>query len=153
MQTRVMIDRLNSLLRAELTAIETYELALKDRAAFSGKTELSQCLLSHMERAQILRDRIEALGGVPTQNAGLWGAFATVVEKGAIVLGDDVAIRALEEGEDRRLADYRTQASKLDESMRSFFETTLLLEQERTHRMMSELLHRVDRDHRTRARA
>jgi hypothetical protein len=55
------------------------------------------------------------------------------VQGGADLLGPRVAIAALEEGEDRGLADYRRLLGKVDADTRFFIETRVLPAQERTH--------------------
>jgi bacterioferritin (cytochrome b1) len=134
------INQLNSFLRDELDAIETYDVALHGRSAFSGKTELSICQRSHEGRATLLRDKIVALGGEPVATAGITGAWHKLVEGGAVALGDDMAIRTLEQGEDHVLRDYRRGlASVEDPEVRSFIERMVLPEEETTHRTMSDL--------------
>jgi bacterioferritin (cytochrome b1) len=137
------IETLNSLLRDELAAIDTYEEALHGRSAFSGKTELSQCQRSHELRVDILRDKIVSLGGNPATSTGIQGAWKKFVEGTAVAIGEEMAIRALETGEDKVLHDYRKDLAKLDPEVRLFLEQTCLPEEEYTHRTLSELKHRL----------
>jgi bacterioferritin (cytochrome b1) len=137
------IDKLNSFLRDELAAIETYEEALHDRATFSGKTELSQCQRSHEKRAAALKNKIVSLGGKPATTSGLQGTWKKLVEGTAVAIGPEMAIRALESGEDSVLRDYRKGIETADFEVRSFIESTCLPEEEYTHRTLSELKHRL----------
>jgi hypothetical protein len=137
------IDKLNSFLRDELASIATYEEALHGRSAFSGKTELSQCQRSHEVRAGVLRDKIVSLGGKPATTTGLAGAWQKLKEEGAVAIGDDMAIRALESNEDHVLRDYRSGIAGVEPAVRSFLEQRILPEEEYTHRTMSDLKHRL----------
>lgn len=134
------IDHLNSFLRGEISAVETYRMA-RDRVSIVGpQGEIDHCMRSHEERVQALTSRIIALGGEPSRSSGLWGAFAKAVEGGAALLGEQAAIAALEEGEDHGLRDYRAALAKkdLDDSIRPFV-NELLEKQLRTHAVMSDL--------------
>src|SRR5439155_13227634 len=106
---------LNKLLRGELSAVETYQMALDklDRTS-TARTELESCMASHQNRAMMLRDAVVALGGEPSKGSGPWGAFAKAVEGTAKVFGDKAAIAALEEGEDHGLKDYRRELEGRD---------------------------------------
>jgi hypothetical protein len=141
--TTTTIDVLNGFLRDELSAIATYDEALHGRSAFSGKTELSTCQRSHEVRAGILRDKIVSLGGEPVATAGLTGLWSKLVESGAVALGPDMAIRALEQGEDHVLRDYRDGIGQVDVEIRMFLEQRVLPEEEFTHRTLSDLKHRL----------
>jgi hypothetical protein len=141
--TTTTIDLLNSLLRDELAAVEIYDVALHDRSAFSGKTELSQCQRSHEVRAGMLRDKIVSLGGEPVTTTGLVGTWGKLLESGATAISPDMAIRALEQGEDHVLRDYRRGLASVDPDVRFFLERLVLPEEEYTHRTLSDLKHRL----------
>jgi hypothetical protein len=93
----------------------------------------------------ILRSQVLQLGGEPAHGSGAWGSFAKLVEGSAALFGERSAIAALEEGEDHGLKLYRDRADleKLDTATRDVVERTLLPEQERTHRAMSAIKHRL----------
>jgi len=131
------VSALNSFLRGEISAVETYRQALErlDRAPF--RTQLEQCMMSHEMRVNLLKNRIHSLGGEPEQESGAWGTFAKLVEGGAKLLGDKAAVAALEEGEDHGRNDYRRDLEKLDTESRQLVESQVLPEQERTHDTLS----------------
>jgi Domain of unknown function (DUF2383) len=143
MGTKSTVEELNALLRDELMAIETYQQALEGRSAFSGKSELFRCQLSHEKRAEILREQIELLGGSPVQSSGFRGAVAKVIEGSAVAVGEGVAIRALEEWEDKGLKDYVARSEKLDPPVRQVVTSRLLPQQVETYRVMSDLKRRM----------
>ena len=134
------IEQLNSFLRGELSAVETYRMALDklDKASFA-RMQLQSCMSSHQQRVDILKGKIMELGGTPADGSGAWGVFAQAVQGVSDVLGDKVAISALETGEDHGLADYRQDMSKLEGDARQLIISQLLPKQEETHRTMSSL--------------
>jgi bacterioferritin (cytochrome b1) len=141
--TATTIDKLNTFLRDELAAIDMYEKALQGRSAFSGKSELSRCQRSHEARAQALRGKIASLGGTSATSSGLIGAWERLLEGVAVAVGADMAIRALEQGEDHVLRDYRKGIAEVDPEVRAFIEKSILPEEELTHRTLSDLKKRL----------
>lgn len=134
------IAQLNSFLRGEISAVETYRIAIEKLDPSSpALAELFACAKSHERRVEKLTDKIRSLGGTPDQSSGPWGAMTKALEKGAAVLGDKAAIALLEEGEDHGLKDYRTDLEKLDADARMLVTNELLPQQEETHRSLSNL--------------
>ncbi len=134
------IEQLNSLLRGELSAVETYGQAiekLKDEPALS--TELAACRQSHEQRSHALRAEVQRLGGTPSDSSGPWGAFARLVEGGAKVMGKKAAIAVLEEGEDHGLREYTDKRSDMNAPVAAFVVRELLPAQQRTHDVVSRL--------------
>jgi uncharacterized protein (TIGR02284 family) len=136
-------DTLNSFLRGELSAVETYRQAMEKVTDMSLRPRLDDNSRSHQERAAKLRNRIAQLGGKPSEGSGPWGGFAKLIEGGAKAFGVKAALAALEEGEDHGLRMYKDDLDKLDTSTRSFVEGELLPAQQRSHDTMSALKHSV----------
>ncbi|HVU05775.1 MAG TPA: DUF2383 domain-containing protein, partial [Polyangiaceae bacterium] len=101
------VKHLNSFLRGELSAVETYRQAIGKLDGFPHRKTLEDCSRSHQQRATVLEQEILRRGGQPAKDSGIWGSFATLVEGGAAMLGNKAAISALEEGEDHGRDDYR----------------------------------------------
>lgn len=141
MEKNKVIDRLNSFLRGEISAVETYRQAIDKVSAVAARSEIKDCLRSHEERVMKLTSYIAELGGKPATSSNVWGAFAKMVQAGASALGERPAIAALEEGEDHGIKDYRGDLSDLDVDTRQFVEIELLRPQEQTHRVVSDLKH------------
>ena len=130
----VVITNLNNLLRGELSAVETYNLALKQFP--DGPTEdLTANRDCHAKRVALVETAIRQHGGTPDTTSGLWGTFAKVVEKGAAMISAKLAISALEEGEDRGLLHYRAPGD-LDPVAIQLIQTVLLPRQLETHERM-----------------
>jgi uncharacterized protein (TIGR02284 family) len=133
------VETLNSFLRGEISAVETYRQAIGHVSDDRIRGAIQDCLQDHEHRVEALRDRIEKLGGKPTDGSGIWGTFAKLVQKGANVLGEKTAIQALEEGEDHGLADYQRDMDKTHGEARRFVRMELLPAQKRTHERMSRI--------------
>jgi uncharacterized protein (TIGR02284 family) len=133
------IDQLNSYLKGERSAVETYEQAIEKMDDHGVRMQLQQLRDSHQTRVQKLVQRISMLGGEPADDSGIWGAFAKLVEGGAQVFGKNAAIATLEEGEDHGKKDYARDLDKLTPATRQFVQSELVPEQMRTHDSMSAL--------------
>lgn len=131
--------KLEECFRGELSAVETYELALKSITHVGLHRALQELLESHALRSERIREQISRLGAEPPKSSGVWGAFTKVVQAGADLIGDRAAIAALEEGEDRGLAMYTTGLEGCDAKTRKFIDTELLPEQRRTHELCRSL--------------
>ena len=99
------IYQLNELLRGEISAAETYRLAI-DKAADSANANdglLRGIQEEHGRAAQGLRARIRELGGEATDSSGAWGVWAKTVQGTMNVFGDQASLKALKEGEEHGL--------------------------------------------------
>jgi hypothetical protein len=144
MGTKSSIERLNSFLRGEISAVETYRLALdKLDPGSPARAELEEAMSSHNNRVSMLRDAIVMSGGEPAETSGPWGAFAKAVEGTARIFGDKASIAALEEGEDHGLEDYKEDFDDLDTESRMLVQDRLLPAQKKTHDLISGLKKRM----------
>jgi len=132
------IQTLNSFLRGEISAVETYREALARLASHDKEQALRACLASHERRVEVLRGQIRGLGGEPVAAAREPGPFARLGEGSAVLLDSDV-VSLLEEGEDQGLELYLEDVGKLDHETRKQIERDILPEQIWTHDWMSEL--------------
>jgi uncharacterized protein (TIGR02284 family) len=140
-ETTQTVDQLNSFLRGELSAVETYRQAIQKLT--SHHDLLQQCEQSHAGRVTALSNEIRRRGGAPAQSSGLWGQFVTAIEGAATAIGEKAAIAALEQGEDHGRDDYKRDLKDLDAEARLFVEQQLIPEQKRTHDTMSALKKRL----------
>ncbi len=142
MGSKSSIDQLNSFLRGELSAAETYRMAIEKLDINSpARFELQDIMASHERRAIALRQAVISLGGTPSESSGPWGVLVKAIEGTARVFGDKAAIGILEEGEDHGLKDYKDgiDDTDLDAHMRWLVAGQLMPEQEATHARMSAL--------------
>jgi len=134
-----VVGKLNSFLRGEISAVETYKQALEKVKDPPIRSQLQSCEEDHEHRIELLRERITNLGGKPDQSSGAWGVWAKLVQGGGDLLGDKTALKALEEGEDHGLDGYRKDLDELDSETRIWVESAILPMAERTHGAMSAL--------------
>jgi uncharacterized protein (TIGR02284 family) len=137
--TKRDVEQLNSFLRGELSAVETYKQCIDKMDDTSVIAQLRGLQESHRRRANLLAERVRLLGGAPAQSSGVWGSVAKLAEGSAKLFGQSAAVSALEEGEDHGRNDYQRDVDKLSPSERRFVETEILPEQQRTHDALSRL--------------
>ncbi len=134
------VKQLNSFLRGELSAVETYDQAIEKIGSNAGLAgTLQEVRDSHERRAELLRERVMNLGGEPAESSGAWGSFAKLVEGGAKAFGEKAAIAALEEGEDHGRDDYKRDLKDLSVETSTFVQAELLPAQTATHDTLSRL--------------
>ena len=134
-----VLGKLNSFLRGEISAVETYRQAIDKIKDPAIRSQLQTCEQDHEKRIELLRERITSLGGKPDQGSGAWGVWAKLVQGGGDLLGEKTALSALEQGEDHGLNDYRRDLDELDGDTRSWVESNILPKAEQTHGTMSTL--------------
>lgn len=137
------LDTLNSFLRGEISAVETYRQAIEKLSGKPEASTLRDCMRSHEQRVALLSSEIQRRGGKPAQGSGPWGAFVKLLEGGATLFGEKAAIAALEEGEDHGRDDYKRDMPKLEPEARDFIQRQIMPEQLRTHQAMSTLKKRL----------
>jgi uncharacterized protein (TIGR02284 family) len=130
--------KLNDLLRGELSAIESYNQAIKHLNQLNMMPILEEAHNCHVERANTLSKKVRDLGGQPVESSGVWGALAKILESGAHLFGDKATITVLEEGEDHGLEQYTTLCSDSNLEVRSIVRQ-FLPKQELTHSIMRDL--------------
>jgi len=138
------VRQLNSLLRGEISAAETYRNVLDkvrdgDHAQDAGL--LRQIQEEHGRAAQSLRDRIRELGGEASDNSGAWGVWAQAVQGTMSLFGGDMgALKALKEGEEHGLKDYEEAIDDVDASSAQLMQNQLIPAQQRHVNLLDQLL-------------
>ena len=107
---------LNSLLRGELSAVETYDQAIAKFESAETVTTLTGMRDQHHNSVNKLRSHIIGHGGEPATSSGVWGSFAKLVTGTAKILGPSTVISALREGEEHGVNVYETALENLDVS-------------------------------------
>jgi uncharacterized protein (TIGR02284 family) len=106
MMTEKRTDLLNSLLRGELAATETYQQTLAKVGKDHPTDELRRIHQEHREAANLLRQHVHQQGGKPDQDSGAWGTFTKAVEGTFKLFGNTAALKALKEGEECGAREY-----------------------------------------------
>ncbi len=133
-------DHLNSLLQGELSAVETYNMALEKIKESDVNAVLLENRDCHAKRAAKLESLVSAAGGTPVKSSGAWGAFAKLVEAGATVLGTSPALGSLKEGEDQGLDTYKAAVKDLKDPNHAVIGAEFLPAQEKTRDRLMALL-------------
>jgi hypothetical protein len=129
------IRALNALLKGEMVAVETYQYAIH-HISDTRKNILQGNLLCHDLRIHVLCTRIRAIGGEPIQNSGVWGRFMRIIEGGAALMGNDLLLAILEEGEQHGLLQYQSHLHDLDPLSRRMIVEDVMPAQMRTYKVM-----------------
>lgn len=140
-----VVPQLNSLLRGEISAAETYRMAI-DRVAGDSSDHanlLRQIQEEHGRAAQAMRDRIRELGGEAVDSSGAWGAWAKTVQATMNLFGDASSIKALKEGEEHGLKDYNDVIGSLDEASRQMLQDQLIPQQRRHIDLLDQMINAV----------
>jgi len=101
------VDSLNSLLRGEISAVETYEQAIPKFESGSVALELRRIRDEHQQTVNMLTAKVRSAGGEPSKGSGPWGVFATAVTGTAKVLGQSAVLAALKQGEEHGINSYK----------------------------------------------
>lgn len=98
---------LNSLLRGELSAIETYSQVIHKFPDAAALSRLKAIRSDHLESVAVLRMLIKLREGDPDTDSGVWGSFAKAFEGAAALLGIAPALAALKQGEEHGVKEYQ----------------------------------------------
>lgn len=98
----------NSLLRGELSAIETYGQAIRKHTDSPAAERLREIRSEHITAAKLLADNVREMGGEPETDSGGWGVFAKAVQGAANLFGPGSAIESLQKGEESGRGDYES---------------------------------------------
>lgn len=122
------VSTLNSLLRGELSATETYQQALEKLGGDPRALNLRQIHVDHREAANTLRQHVHMMGGEPDQDSGAWGTFAKAIEGSAAAFGAGAALSALKQGEEHGRSEYEKvlQDEEMPEECRTLIASRLL---------------------------
>lgn len=140
--SNVAIDTLNSLVRGELAALATYEMALRsiDGPVASDASQLRRFASEHRRSAETLKATVSALGATPDETAGIWGAVTRMVQGSADILGDRVAVKSLLEGEEHGLAEYEKAVESVQPDIRGVIQKELIPRQKKHVAVLADIL-------------
>jgi hypothetical protein len=136
--------QLNSLLRGEIAASETYRMAI-DKLIQDGRDPSQVAILRIMQRehiqvAQIFRMRIAEMGAVSDDSSGGWGAWAKLAMGTAQLFGDSAALHALRDGEEYGLNEMRSAIENLDAGSAELVEKAMIPAQRRHVQRLTSLI-------------
>jgi hypothetical protein len=105
------VEAVAGLLRTELSAAETYDVALPRFEGRPAGTDLHRIRDRHKMAVEALTDRLAAHGGSPPPDAGPWGGFPPAAAGTAAGVGPAAVLYCLKRGEEHGLADYEAALS------------------------------------------
>jgi uncharacterized protein (TIGR02284 family) len=135
--------QLNSFLRGEISAAETYRMGIEkasDGSSVANVEILREIQQDHGRAAQALRDRIRELGGEASDSSGAWGTWAKFTTGVANLFGDASTLKALKEGEEHGLKDYEEGLDDVDITSAELMQNQLIPAQQRHIAMLDQLL-------------
>lgn len=89
----------NTLLRGEISAVETYGQAVEKFREDPAVGELLRIRSEHEQAVQQLRNAVTELHGLPETDSGAWGAITKAIQATANLFGEDSATYSLKRGE------------------------------------------------------
>jgi bacterioferritin (cytochrome b1) len=135
------IDHLNSLLRGEISAAETYRMAIDKHSERSEDVGLLQQIQAeHGRAAQAIRDRIHELGGEASDASGAWGIWSKVVQAAAGFLGNVSGLKSLKEGEEHGLKEYVAAIEEIDPTSRQLIQNQIIPAQQRHAELLDQMI-------------
>jgi len=99
--------QLDDLIRGEMAAVKTYDTALKKITDQNEKKKLTTIRENHVNAVAKLKTFANKDVREDTETSGAWGAFATAYTGGARLMGNDMALKALTQGEEHGIKEYK----------------------------------------------
>jgi uncharacterized protein (TIGR02284 family) len=137
------IKQLNSFLRGELSAVETYDQCIDKVDDPTVADPMRLLRESHRARSAALSDEVQRLGGEPATSSGVWGAVTKALEGSAKLFGTKAAVSVLEEGEDHGKESYAKNLDNLTADTQNFIRVSIYPEQQRSHDVLNALENRL----------
>lgn len=111
-----MDSQMDDLIRGEMAAVKSYDQLLKDLKDGPEKTKLQAIKKDHEAAVSKLKTFATKEVQQDTKDAGVWGTFAKTYTSGAKLIGDDTALKALTQGEEHGVSEYKEALN--DESIK-----------------------------------
>lgn len=100
-------SQLDDLIRGEMAAVKTYDTALEKVKDPKEVEKLKMIRKDHVTAVEKLKTFANKDVKEDTDSAGAWGAFATAYTGGARLFGDETALKALTQGEEHGVNEYK----------------------------------------------
>ncbi|MFP5384838.1 MAG: hypothetical protein ACLGHN_02080 [Bacteriovoracia bacterium] len=126
------MNQIDSLIRGEISAVESIDQVLKKLDNEAEKGQLSSIRQDHLQAIDKLKRFSGSEFKSETQSSGPWGSFTQAFAGGASLFGDKAALKALKVGEEHGRNDYQDalKSGELNPEVRSLIESELLPQQE-----------------------
>ncbi len=100
------IDALNSLLRCQMAAVESYDLAINKYEDPHILTDLQSIREEHLQAEILLREKVLQMGGEPVETSEPWGTCSAAVIGTDKATGPATALAALKQGEEHSINEF-----------------------------------------------
>lgn len=135
---------LEEIYKGEKSAAETYRKALKEVAGQPGSDDLMTLQHDHIDALQRLGSHLNMRAEDIPEGSGAWGAWANTVMSTATLFGDKAALKALKEGEEHGLKQYRSAVDEaIDPQIRNLIRDTFIPRQEMHIRSLDQMIDRI----------
>ena len=94
------VDVCNSILRGEISAVETYDKAIEKFPDEIATQTLREIRNEHANAVEMLKESVIGMHGIPEVNSGAWGTFTSAIQATANFFGEESAVRSLQQGEE-----------------------------------------------------
>ena len=100
-------DNIKDLVKGERAAVETYKQVFEKYGTDATIDKLREVSADHKKTMMTLEDIANKKGISFSSDSGAWGSWAKVVTGSAKMLGEKAALKALKEGEEHGLKQYK----------------------------------------------
>lgn len=135
-------SQMDDLIRGEMAAVKSYSTLIGDLDQSKERTKLEMIKKDHENAVEKLKKFANADVKEDTTSSGAWGVFASTWTKGAKLLGNKTVLKALAQGEEHGVDEYR-EALKDDTikpELKQMIKTQFLPKQEEHLKTIKELL-------------
>ena len=124
--------QLDDLIRGEMAAVKSYNEVLEDVKDKGERAKLEKIKADHENAVSKLKGFASADVKEDSEGAGAWGAFATAWTGGAKLMGNDTALKALTQGEEHGVKEYKEalEDDKIQPELKQMIRTQFLPKQE-----------------------
>lgn len=135
---------LEEIYRGEKSATETYRQALQKVGDEPEAGDLMEMQRDHIDAMQKIGSHLNVKGEQHPEGSGAWGVWAKTVMGAAKIFGDKSALKALKEGEEHGLKQYRDALdSEIDPDVRSLIQSTFIPRQQAHISSLDRLMQRI----------
>ena len=107
MSNLIKDDNIKDLVKGERAAVETYKQVFEKYGTDATIDQLRTVSADHKKTMLTLEDIAKSKGISFSSDSGAWGSWAKVVTGSAKMLGEKAALKALKEGEEHGLKQYK----------------------------------------------
>lgn len=100
-------DSINEILRGEISAKEAYDQVIESLDEDTERHRLQEFRNEHSSAIEFWKNQANLEGALPQTDSGVWGKAVEAFVGSSKLLGNTTALRALKEGEEHGLNNYK----------------------------------------------